>query len=247
MKPFSRRRLFQIAGVSAAGAFANACAPVVLAPAPLTSTLPATMLTPEPPITNAEEALARLMRGNQRYVAALSVSPNRTIERREQVAGGQMPFAIVLGCSDSRVTPGLVFDQGIGDLFVIRLAGNLFDDNAGVGSIEYAVHEFNCPLLLVLGHDKCGAVEATIESIEHQTTLPGKLDSIVQAIRPAVEEVQGKPGDLLDNAINANVLHVVAQLKNADPFISKAQADGKLKIIGARYGLKTGAVELFSS
>lgn len=247
MKTLSRRRFVQIVGMSAAGAVATACAPGALTLPPPPGTMPAPAPTPEPPVTNAEEALARLMRGNQRYVAALSVSPNQTIERRDEVAGGQNPFAIVLGCADSRVTPGLVFDQGIGDLFVVRLAGNIFDDNAGVGSIEYAVHEFHCPLLVVLGHEKCGAVEATIESIEHNTTLPGKLDSIVQAIRPAVEQAQGKSGDLLDNAINANVLRVVEQLKNADPFISQAQADGKLKIVGARYGLRTGAVELLSS
>lgn len=236
MKTLSRRRFIQIAGMSAAGAVAVACAPAT----PTASPAP----TLEPPVTNADEALARLVRGNQRYVAALSVSPNQTIERRDQVSGGQMPFAIILGCSDSRVPPELVFDQGIGDLFIIRLAGNVYDGGIGVGSIEYAVETFKSPLLMVLGHESCGAVSATIKSIQTNTTLPGKLDTIVQAIRPAFEQTQGQPGDQLDNVIHANVLNVVAQLKAADPFISQAQADGKLKIVGAHYNLKTGAVTL---
>lgn len=183
-------------------------------------------------MTNGDEALQRLMRGNQRFVAELAKNPNQTITRREEVAGGQMPFAIVLGCADSRVTPSIIFDQGIGDLFIVRLAGNVFDNSVGVGSLEYAAEHFHSPLLMVMGHEKCGAVEATLDVVEHPAEIPGKIGNIVELIKPSVEQTKGQPGDWVDNAARANVLHAVEQLKNADPFISKLQADGKLKIVG---------------
>ncbi len=240
----TRRRFAQFAGISAAGAIATACAPTAFTTAVPTV---APTRTPEPPITNGDEALQRLMRGNQRFVAELALNPSQTRARREQTAGGQMPFAIILGCSDSRVTPEYVFDQGIGDLFVVRVAGNVFDDNVALGSIEYAVEHFHSPLLLVLGHEKCGAVEATIETLDQTEPLPGKIGEIVKLIRPAAEQTKGQAGDWLDHAVRANVLHVVEQLKKAAPFISKLQADGTLKIVGAYYALKTGAVEILNT
>src|SRR5262249_38482358 len=133
------------------------------------------------------------------------------------------------------------------DLFVIRHAGNVFDNHVGVASIEFAINQFHCPLLMVLGHDNCGAVTAALDAFEQNKILPGKLDSIVQAIRPAIEQSHDQSGNHLDNAINANVLYVMNQLKNADPFISQAYADGKLKIVGARYDLKSGAVKMLSN
>lgn len=233
----SRRRFIQLTGVTAATAVISACAPITIR-----SAVPP---TPEPPVTDGEQALARLLRGNERYVAALAANPNQTIERREEVAAGQMPFAVILGCSDSRVSPEIVFDQGIGDLFIVRIAGNVFDD-LGLGSIEYAVEHFHSPLLMVLGHEKCGAIEATIEAMEQNATVPGKISAIVDTLKPVVEQVKGQSGDLLTNSIRANVLHVVDQLKNADPFISKLQADGKLKLVGAVYSLQSGKVEILS-
>lgn len=234
----SRRRFIQLTSVTAVGAFAAACSPIIVR-----SAVPP---TPEPPVTNGDEALARLVRGNARFVAALASNPNQTIERREQVAGGQTPFAIILGCSDSRVAPEIVFDQGIGDLFVVRVAGNVFDNSVGLGSIEYAAEHFHSSLLMVLGHEKCGAVESTIEAIQQNATVPGKIADIVAAIQPVVEQVKNQSGDLLNNAIRANVLHVVDQLRNADPFITKLQADGKLKIVGAYYALQSGKVEILT-
>lgn len=232
----SRRRFIQLTGVTAATAVISACAPITIKSA--------VTPTPEPPVTDGDEALARLLRGNERFVGALAANPNQTIERREQVAAGQLPFAVILSCSDSRVSPEIVFDQGIGDLFAVRVAGNVFDNDVGLGSIEYAVEHFHSPLLMVMGHEKCGAVEATIEAMEQNATVPGKISAIVDAIKPVVEQVKGQPGDLVNNTIRANVLHVVDQLKDADPFISKLQADGKLKLVGAYYSLQSGKVEI---
>lgn len=201
------------------------------------------MSSPEPPLTNGDEALQRLMRGNARFVAAQAKNPNQSAERREQVAEGQMPFAIILGCSDSRVPLEIIFDQGLGDIFVVRVAGNIFDDAVVLGSIEFAAEVFHSPLLLVLGHAQCGAVTAAIEAVRHNKTAPGKIGEIVQAIRPVVEQVQGQPGDWLDNAVRANVRHVVKQLQNAD-WLKTFQSAGTLKIVGAYYALQNGQVEL---
>lgn len=132
-------------------------------------------MTPEPPVTGGDEALARLIRGNQRFVFAMAANPNQTVERRKQVADKQAPFAVILGCSDSRVPLEIIFDQGIGDLFVVRLAGNAFDNNMGLGSIEFALEYFHSPLLMVLGHERCGAVQSTIEAIDRNVAVPGKL------------------------------------------------------------------------
>jgi len=231
--------MLMAAGVAAAGAVAVACAPTARVPLPTR--------VPEPPVTTGDEALARLMRGNERFVAQLIANPNQSIERREEVAGGQTPFAIILGCADSRVPPEIIFDQGLGDLFVVRLAGNVFDASMGVGSIEYAVEHFHCPLLMVLGHQACGAVEATVDSVKTNSTPPSKIADLVQALTPPVLATQGQAGDWLDNAVQANVLHVVDQLKNADPFITVALSSGKLKLVGAYYNLQSGKVDLLDT
>ncbi len=240
----SRRRFIGMAGIVTAAGSIAACAPQGTLPfvTPAVATR-----TPEPPVTTGDEALARLMRGNQRFVASLAANPNQTVERREQVAGGQTPFAIIMGCADSRVPPEIVFDQGLGDLFVVRLAGNVFDDSEGLGSVEYAAEHFHCPLLMVLGHEKCGAVEATIDAVEHNTTAPGRINTIVDAIIPAVKQVQGKPGDLVDNVVRANALLVAEQFRNADPFIKQLQTAGKLKIVAAHYALTSGVVEILTA
>lgn len=197
-------------------------------------------------MTTGDEALQRLLRGNRRFVAAMAANPNQTVERRAQVAYKQTPFAVILGCSDSRVPLEIIFDQGIGDLFVVRLAGNVFDNGMGLGSIEFAVEYFHSPLLMVLGHERCGAVQSTIEAMERNATVPGKIANIVAAIKPVVEQVRGQPGDLLDNAVQANVRHVVNQLQNAGPIVKNLQAEGKLKIVGAYYALQTGQVEILN-
>ncbi len=199
---------------------------------------------PEMPVNNAEDALKKLIAGNQRFVTDKPGHPHQSAARRTETAAGQKPFAIVLGCADSRVAPEQVFDQGIGDLFVVRVAGNVLD-NTTLGSLEFAVAEFGAPLIVVLGHEKCGAVKATIEALEHKgEKAPGEIPSLVSAIQPAVEHVKGKPGDLLDNGVRENIARVVDHLKKANPVLTKALKDGKLKIVGARYDLDTGAVEV---
>ena len=160
----------------------------------------------------AQEVLAHLMAGNRRYASDTAVNCLRNYDRRAEVAGGQNPFAIILACSDSRVGPETIFDQRIGDLFVVRVAGNIADP-AGMGSIEYAIDHFHSPLLLVMGHSKCGAVSATLSLLESKGKAPGHIATLVEAIEPAARSVLGKPGDTLDNAVRANVNHVVATLK----------------------------------
>lgn len=193
----------------------------------------------------AEDPLERLLRGNERFVAQRALYPNQSPERREQVVPAQVPFAVILGCSDSRVPLEIVFDQGIGDLYVVRVAGNVLDDMV-LGSIEFAIEQFQPPLLMALGHAKCGAATATVRAVQENTVVTGKIASIVDAIRPVVEQVKEQPGDLVDNVVRANVLHVVEQLRRADPFIKPYLTENKLKIVGAYYALDTGKVEILN-
>lgn len=190
----------------------------------------------------ADEALERLLAGNKRYADARVNHPNQTTWRREGLATTQHPFAVILGCSDSRVPPELLFDQGLGDLFVIRVAGNIATD-AAKGSIEYAVEHLGSPLVVVLGHERCGAVGATVDAVTKGATVPGHLPSLVDPIRPAVQRVQAASGDLLDNAVRANVDLVVATLKATRPILTEELEHGKIKIVGMRYDLDTGRVE----
>lgn len=191
------------------------------------------------PVTNitADEALARLKAGNERFVSGHVIHPNGGADRRAEVAKGQMPYAIVVGCSDSRVGPEVVFDQGLGDLFVVRTAGNVVDDVA-LGSIEYAAEHFGVPVIFVLGHTRCGAVAAAVAGGES----PGHVGSIVEKIKPAVEETKGKEGDAVDNAVRANVRNVVNQLRGAGPILSGLVKSGKLRVVGGCYDLETGRV-----
>ncbi|HVM60396.1 MAG TPA: carbonic anhydrase [Verrucomicrobiae bacterium] len=186
----------------------------------------------------ADDALARLKAGNERFVAGNLSHPNATPDRRADVARGQAPFAIIVGCSDSRVGPEVVFDQGLGDIFVVRTAGNVVDDVA-LGSIEYAADHLGAPVILVLGHTRCGAVAAAVAGGE----APGHIGSIVEKIEPAVRETKGMPGDPVDNAVRANVRRVVLHLRGASPILSKLAKAGKLKVVGACYNLDSGRVE----
>ncbi|MBC5823676.1 MAG: carbonic anhydrase [Candidatus Eremiobacteraeota bacterium] len=195
---------------------------------------------------SAAEALERLTSGNRRYASGKAVNCNNNYNRRAEVAGRQAPFAIVLGCSDSRVPPEVIFDQRLGDLFVIRVAGNVLDD-FGIGSIEYAVDHFKPPLLLVLGHEHCGAVQAAVEASEAGHSQPaGYVGRIVAAIAPAVQAVAGRSGDTVDNAVRQNVEMVARRLPDASPVIRKASHDKTLRIVGARYGLSDGTVTIIS-
>ena len=191
---------------------------------------------------NADQSIQILMEGNRRFVTAKPLYPNLTPERRKEVSKGQKPFAIIFGCVDSRVPPELVFDRGLGDLFVIRTAGQALD-RAALGSIEFGVQELNIPLVMVLGHQKCGAVAATIGVVEKKAVAHGQIKTLVEIIKPAIEKVMGKPGDLLENSVRANIQITVDKLK-ASPFLSKYLYKGKIKIVGARYDLNTGVVDI---
>lgn len=197
------------------------------------------------PVSNLtpEQAIRRLLTGNARYVAGKSLHADESAARRAELAKGQAPFAIILGCADSRVSPEILFDEGLGDLFVIRVAGNIVDD-AGIGSMEYAVEHLGSPLIVVLGHERCGAVKATIETLEAGSAAPGRIGALVEELRPAVEAVKGQPGDKVENAVRENVRRLVAELSSLEPFFKARVAEGKLQVVGMRYDLDTGVMEM---
>lgn len=194
------------------------------------------------PVMTSEEAFQRLVEGNKRFVSAAMSHPNQTPARRADVTGGQTPFAVILGCADSRIPPEIIFDQGIGDLFVIRVAGNTARESGVLGSIEYAVEHLGTPLVVVLGHEKCGAVTAAVNTVVNNAHEPGNIGHLVESIVPAVEMARGEPGDLLENAIRANVALAVGQLRSSEPFLARFAQEGRGKIVGAYYRLESGEV-----
>jgi len=187
---------------------------------------------------NPDKALNLLIAGNKRYVAGQLHHPHQSANRLHEVAQGQKPYAVILGCADSRVPPELIFDAGLGDLFVIRVAGNIADD-AIMGSIEYAVEHLGTALVVVLGHEKCGAVQAAYDG----GAASAHIRTLVEHITPVVEKARKGTGDGLDNAVRMNVALVVEELKSSTPVLSGAVAEGKIKIVGARYDLDDGKVE----
>ncbi|WFU76773.1 carbonic anhydrase [Bradyrhizobium sp. CB2312] len=191
-----------------------------------------------------DAALKRLMDGNARYVQGVARRHDFKHER-EALAGGQNPFAAVLSCADSRIAPEYAFDTGRGDLFVCRIAGN-FAGNEMIASMEYAVGVLNTPLILVLGHDSCGAIDATLKAIKDNTSPPGHIPSLVDAIAPAAKAAMQQGGDVLDQAIRQNVIDNVAKLKSAAPILNAAVEQGKLKVVGGIYRLTTGTVDLIA-
>lgn len=194
---------------------------------------------PAAPAVKPDEALARLLEGNHRFVAGALAHPHQTNARRTELATGQAPVAIVLTCSDSRVSPELYFDQGLGDLFVIRNAGNVIDDHV-LGSIEYAVEHLHVSLIVVVGHERCGAVAAAAGGGH----AAGHIVSIVESIAPSVEATKSQSGDKVDNVVRTNASHSAELLAKSEPLLSAARKEGKLKIVAARYDLDTGSVEL---
>jgi carbonic anhydrase len=231
MATLLNRRHFLYGSTLALGATVSACVAPIQAPLPV-----------EAPVQNPQEALERLLAGNQRYAANRSLPVNESSQRRSEVAQGQHPFATIFSCVDSRVPPELVFDRGLGDLFVIRTAGQVIDE-AVLGSLEFGVAELQIPLLMVLGHEKCGAVKATLEVVERHAEVQASIGYLVNGIKPAIELTAEEPGDALDNAVNANVTLTVKRLQET-PILAKAVAQGQLLIVGARYNLETGAVEM---
>ena len=184
------------------------------------------------------EALAKLKEGNGRYTSGNLQHPGQTTERRTELAKTQHPFAAIVSCSDSRVPPEIIFDQGLGDLFIVRVAGNVINDE-GLGSLEYTVDHLGTRLIVVLGHQRCGAVEAAKQTIAAKGTAPGHIESLVTAIKPAVEATA--KGDL-DATIKANVNHVVDELRSSTPILKAKVDSGEIQVIGGYYSLDTGGV-----
>jgi len=199
------------------------------------------------PARDPDTVLARLLEGNKRFASGQLVHPGRKPEDFAALAEGQAPLAVIVGCADSRVAPELVFDLGVGDLFVVRVAGNIVSGAGPTvkGSIEFAVAELGVRLIMVLGHSQCGAVKAAIEHIDANDALPGSIGDLIDPIRPAVVAAKGRPGDKLTNVIRANVEKGVERLKGLDPILSKLAKTGELKVVGAAYELRTGVVEVF--
>jgi carbonic anhydrase len=195
-------------------------------------------------VVTPDASLERLVKGNARYVEGVSLRHDFKHER-EALAGGQNPYAAILSCADSRIAPEYAFDSGRGDLFVCRVAGN-FANTESIASLEYAVAVLNVPLILVLGHDSCGAVDAAIKSLKDNTTLPGHMPSLVTGIAPAVKAVSQQGGDTLSKAIRQNVVDNVAKLSSATPILSAAVEQGKLKVAGGIYRLTDGRVDMVS-
>jgi len=193
-------------------------------------------------VISPDASLKRLMEGNTRYVDGVARRHDFKHER-EALAGGQNPYAGILSCADSRIAPEYAFDSARGDLFVCRVAGNFANEDS-VASFEYGVAVLAVPLILVLGHDSCGAIDATIKSLKDDKPLPGHLPSLVAALAPAVKAVAQQAGDTLDNAIRQNVIDTVARLKSAGPILSAAVEQKKLKVVGGVYRLKDGRVDL---
>jgi len=184
------------------------------------------------------EAISKLKEGNGRYTSGNLQHPGQTAERRTELAKTQHPFATIVSCSDSRVPPEIVFDQGLGDLFIVRVAGNVINDE-GLGSIEYSVDHLGTRLILVLGHQSCGAVKAARETIAAKGKAPGHIESLVTAIKPAVDSTA--KGDL-DATIKANVKYVVDALRSSTPILKAKVDSGDVQVIGGYYSLDTGAV-----
>ena len=193
-------------------------------------------------VLSPDAALQRLLAGNARYVKG--ASRLHDFKRgREALVGGQNPFAAVLGCADSRIAPEYAFDSGRGDLFVCRVTGN-FANTDVIASFEYAVAILGAPLIMVLGHDSCGAIDATLKALKDNATLPGHLPSLVTALTSAAKVGAGQPGDPLANAIHQNVVDTVAALKAATPILDAAIAQKKLKVVGGIYRLASGRVDM---
>ncbi|MBX3086491.1 MAG: carbonic anhydrase [Anaerolineae bacterium] len=241
--PVTRRRFLNLlAGTSAAllaGTSVNVIHAESLVDVPTTRS--AEPVTPD-------EALKRLLDGNARFVSGKATHDHQNAARQAEVATGQAPFAVIVSCADSRVPPEIVFDQGLGDLFVVRTAGNIVDDVV-LGSIEYAVANLGATLIMVLGHERCGAVHAAVEA-EEGTAFPGHIAALAEAIKPAVESVKEHEGHdveeaaFLDLCVRENIQRTTASLAAAEPIVAQYVRDGKVKVVGARYDLDEVKVEL---
>lgn len=226
--PATRRAFLLQAGCAAAagGALLNTSAPAARAAEPA-------------------DPLARLIEGNRRFAAGEPIHRARTPADFAADAEGQAPFAAIVGCADSRVAPELVFDQGVGDLFVVRVAGNVVSGTGPLlkGSLEFAVAALGARLIVVLGHSKCGALKAAIDYVDQGTQQPGSIGGLVELVAPSVKAAAGQPGDRLASVTRANVQRCVKTLRELDPILSDLATKAELLVVGAVYDLATGRVD----
>ncbi len=210
----------------------------------VTAGLGSTLLFPDRAVAqndmSPDQALQRLMDGNKRFIKGKRENPHQNMSRLAEVAKSQKPFASILSCADSRVPSEIIFDQGFGDLFVCRVAGNIATHEE-IGSLEFGTLVLGSKVIMVMGHERCGAVDATIKGAQ----VPGQIASLIDAIKPAVEKSANQVGDKLENAIKSNVLYQIEKLK-ASPVISQLIKEEKLKVVGGYYDLDTGTVTLVS-
>lgn len=235
MASSTSRRTFLASGLAAAGTLAVAGMTDLAAAAPVGS-------SPVSP----DAALKALQDGNRRFVSGKTKGQSKVSARRAELVEGQSPFAVILGCSDSRLPAELVFDQGLGQLFGVRVAGNTAADPLVVGSAEYSVSQLKSPLIVVLGHDDCGAVKAAIDVVTKGTSLPGQLPAVIQPIIPAVQAVASTPPDqMLAAAVTENIRRAVTSI-SAEALIAPMVANGSVKVVGAEYRLATGKVDFLT-
>jgi len=209
---------------------------------PLPATYPKVPPEPENVLT-PDQALERLMEGNRRHETGQSAVSQDTHTPQDALVKGQNPYAAILGCADSRVGPEQCFDESHGDLFVARVAGNYVTVDF-LATLEYAVAVLHTPLIMVLGHEGCGAVKAAIDAMDRNEQFPGHIQTMATALSPAARAAKDMPGTLYDNVVKMNVILTVAELKNSAPILSQAVKDKKIRVVGGIYQLGTGRVEL---
>lgn len=231
----SRRRFLAAASAGLVAAVAD----------PLEAWAATTDVHPTGTTLSPPAALKLLQAGNRRYVLGRPQHPKQTIHRRDELESGQNPFATVFSCIDSRVPPEIAFDRGLGELAVIRTGAQVLDASIVLGSIEFSVDHLKTPLLVVMGHQRCGAVIGAIESFEHGTSAPGAIPAVLEALRPAYDAAVAQHGDLVDNTVRAQTRLTVARLK-ADPLIREYAAHHPLLVVGAYYSLDTGVVSIIA-
>lgn len=225
----------------AIGSAAGLAALAVSTPVGAEDARPAAAAHPAPSGLTPDAALDLLKAGNAEFLTDAPCRRGETRAHRLEIAAGQEPFAVLVGCSDSRVSPELLFGRGLGELFIIRVAGNTVGV-IGLGSIEYAVEHLGVPLVVVLGHERCGAVQAAVDVVEANATFPGRIGEVVEPIIPAVLTARSTEGDLLRNSVLANVRRVVTSIIQSSPLVEDRMAKGKLKVVGAIYDLEEGNV-----
>ncbi|CAM3127693.1 carbonic anhydrase [Paracoccus nototheniae] len=235
------RRLF----MGATATSAVALLPLKTTAQTTSSRLPAAPVKDGKSALSPDEALQLLKDGNAAFLRDEITLPDRSEARRLELAQGQAPFCAYVSCSDSRVPPELLFGRGLGELFIVRNAGNTVDTVA-MGSIEYAVAELGVPLVVIMGHESCGAVKAALAVVKDNARFPGQIDNMIEPIIPAVLEARGQEGDELENAVKQNIRRTVRTLREeSDPLLLGPLKNGTIRVVGAYYHLQTGEVEFF--